>query len=75
MMLSLLLSFSQLVSTGAAPLENAMPLHVLGPWQVDVGPGSVTLGESTLGLVDPVRLEIPAPEDVVVTGERHVLPV
>ncbi len=75
MMLSLLLSFSQLVSTGAAPLENAMPLHVSGPWQVDVGPGLVTLGESTLGLVDPVRLEIPPPEDVVVTGERHVLPV
>ncbi|MBX3178308.1 MAG: hypothetical protein KF886_13180 [Candidatus Hydrogenedentes bacterium] len=61
---------------GASPeLLNAMPLHAPGGWQVDVGPGSVSIAGREIALPDPVRLIVPEPAPVTVRGEAQMLPL
>lgn len=73
-MLAVLLLASSFLSADPE-LLNAMPLHAPGGWHVDVGPGMVTIDGVEIALADPVRLVVPEPEVVSVTGEAYVLPV
>ena len=68
MMVSVLL----LSGACAAPLlKNAMPARVVGAWTIEVGPGAVTLPDGEVALAEAVTLEVPPPETVRVTDERH----
>jgi len=72
---SFLLVAAALTASGSPELLNAMPLHAPGGWQVDVGPGTITVNGWEISMADPMRLEVPAPEAVSVVGEEHVLPL
>ena len=52
-------------------LENAMPARVAGPWSVEVGPGSVAVGEREISLNKAVTIEVEPPDIVRVRDEAH----
>lgn len=68
MMVSVLL----LSGACAAPvLKNALPVRVVGPWTIEVGPGAVALHRGEVALPEAVTLEVPPPETLRVRDERH----
>lgn len=73
-MISALLLFTSLLGAPEPDLLNAMPLHAAQDWQVDVGPGAVTIAGAEIALADPVRLVVPEPEPISVKGEEYTLP-
>lgn len=50
---------------------KAMPVRVSGPWEVTVGPGSVTLEGRRISIEEAAVLEVPQPRTVSVRGELH----
>ncbi|MCP4645754.1 MAG: hypothetical protein GY851_35240 [bacterium] len=63
-----------LVSTAAA--AQSVPIEVAGPWQVRVGPGEVTAGDTQVRVSEPVEIEIAPARTIQVRDEEHgTLPV
>lgn len=53
-----------------------MPVRVVGPWSVAVGPGLVRFGERAIQVNTEVRLDVPPPQVIQVTDEGHLgLPI
>lgn len=75
-MLPTVLLFSVIFTApAAAGFNNHIPLHPAENWHVDVGPGEITFDGDTISLADPVRLVVPPPQPIVVTGEQTTLPI
>jgi lysophospholipase L1-like esterase len=53
-----------------APLENAMPARVAGPWAIEAGPGAVTVDGRVIRIETAVTFEIAPPDAVAVSDER-----
>lgn len=52
-------------------LDNALPVRVVGPWRIEVGPGTVTVDGRTISLPEAVAFDIPPSEIVQVRDEEH----
>jgi len=75
-MIPTIILFAAMLSAADAPaLENAIPLHAPGGWEIDVGPGIAVMENGDITLADPVRLSVPVPEAVEIAGEAHTLPL
>lgn len=77
MLISSILLVASLSPVYAAPeLKNAIPVKLIGPWAIEVGPGTVTVGQSTIVLKEPARFDVRPMEITKVRDEEYApLPV
>ena len=71
MLAPLFLATSLAIPAGLPPLQNAMPIRVVGPWSIEIGPGSVQVDNREIRLDEPKRIEIPPLAIQHITGEQH----
>ncbi len=72
----ILATFILVASAAATDTPNVMPAQLVGPWVVEVGPGTVTVEGRTITLAEKAVLRIPPPKSTQVRDEQHAaLPV
>ena len=73
----ILASFLLMCSTGqTVPLQNVIPVKIVGPWTIQVGPGTIHVGAKEVALTEAVTFEITPAPVIAVKSEKHdTLPV